>query len=92
VATRGKQTWSDFAKSAGSGSVDLPGMFTAQLVDAVVRCLDLGAFVSFGMSRDGGALGCTLIVDGEPVRKWWHSPDEGLVDWLELAADTIGAN
>lgn len=84
------KAWEEFAATQRGEACDLPGLWSAGVVDALTRVLAAGALVSSGMSRDGGALGVTVTHDGEFVRQWFREPD-GLETWLNSAADVIAS-
>jgi hypothetical protein len=80
----------DWFDAGGDHSVEVSA---ARLLDTgafnLVTCiLDLGALVSFGKSRDGGALGVTVTHNGRWRREWFRDLAD-LGAWLSAAAAAV---
>lgn len=56
----------------------------------VAELVDAGALVAMGKTRDGGALGVTVTVDGRFRRDYFRNEDELLV-WLAEAIPGVEA-
>lgn len=81
----------DWFDGGGSGAlVDVSQVLSAGPLDAVVGIVGAGALVSFGLSRDGGALAVTVTVDGRWRREWFREGDD-LDAWLEGARRAVDA-
>lgn len=50
--------------------------------------VDAGALVSLSLTRDGGALGVTITVDGRWRREYFRESEE-IRDWLTAALEPI---
>lgn len=74
----------------GSGrSLDIPALLDGVgLAERLGALVSAGALVSLGATRDGGALGVTLTVDGEWVREYFRDV-EALSDWMEAALPEV---
>lgn len=84
-------TWRSGMTGGGREGPLPPGdVFGASAGDAALRVLATGALLSLGLSRDGGALGVTVTLDGEWEREWFRD-DEACAHWLSNAADAIEA-
>lgn len=78
--------WFDGSRSGGA--VSCAEVLDAGALDGVVRLVGAGALVSLGLSRDGGALACTVTLDGR-WRREWFSDGEGLGQYLADALDAV---
>lgn len=81
---------SDWFASGGSGkAVDTAALFDGigvmEGLTAVVAC---GGLLSLGLTRDGGALGVTVTVDGRWRREYFRDADD-LKVWLEEAVPAV---
>jgi len=47
-----------------------------EVLDAATACIVAGAMVSFGLSRDGGAMSMSVMSFGRTARKWAGDVDE----------------
>lgn len=70
-----------FEAGAAAAALDLPALLDASVNDAFHEVVRAGALVSFGLSRDGGALGVTVTADGRWRREWFRE-SEALATWL----------
>lgn len=69
------------------GMVDVPGVLTASYLEAVQELVSLGALVSTGSTRDGGAISITVTYDGDWNRDYCRD-EVGALDFLsECSAD-----
>jgi hypothetical protein len=48
----------------------------SEVLGVLWECVGMGALVSFGTTSDGGALGCTVTVDGRWRRVYVRSTEE----------------
>lgn len=71
-----------FAGGSSASPVEIPAVLAGTALAALFELLELGALVSFGTSRDGGTLSCTVTHEGEWVRGWFRSEAE-LALWLQ---------
>lgn len=73
---------------AGGGNgarVDVTELLGDQVAaKALCELVELGPLVSLGVTRDGGALGVTVTVDGEWRRDYFRNRDE-LLAWIAEA-------
>lgn len=80
--------WSDRVKAASGDPVSPALVLEPGVVGMLVAVLELGALVSFGVSRDGGSMSCTVTFNGAWDREWFREP-QPLFDWLTAAAAAI---
>lgn len=80
---------SDWLDAGGSGApLDLSVVLDAGVVGLMAEVVAAGALVSFGLTSDGGALGCTVTVDGRWRREYFREAVElggflsGAAEWL----------
>lgn len=79
----------DWFDKAGSGSaVDVAAVLDSDGWGGLVECVALGALVALGTTRDGGALGVTVTVDGRWRREYFRDPSE-LTDWVAEALPAV---
>lgn len=70
------------AGNGNGGEVDVVEMIGDTVMGkALGELIQTGALVSIGTTRDGGALGVTVTVDGEWRRDYFRSRDE-LLAWF----------
>lgn len=80
---------SDWFDGAGNGhSVDVREVFDDLALSALLELIAGGALVSVGLTRDGGAIGFTVTVDGRWRREYFRSGDE-LVAWCAEAIPAV---
>jgi hypothetical protein len=83
---------SDWFEGSGSGGlVDVPALFDSVASERLFAVVALGALVSVGLTRDGGALGITVTSDGRWRREYFRDP-EAAAAWLDGAAAALGGN
>lgn len=83
------QDWFD---SGGAGAaVDVSALLGEGCIGLVGRLLEHGCLVAFGVSRDGGALGCTITSDGRWRREWFREESE-LSTFLLGAATSLDSS
>lgn len=78
-----------FEEGRAGGGVDAVALLDTageQLAEIVA----LGALVSCSLTRDGGALGVTITVDGNWRREYFRDGAE-LADWLDSARAPVSA-
>lgn len=76
--------WTDRSKSSSGDRINPAVMLEPGCVGVLCSLLDTGALVSFGMSRDGGSMSCTVTFNGAWDREWFRDP-QPLHDWLAAA-------
>lgn len=62
--------------------VDVGALLDATTVEWVQELIELGALISFGTSRDGGALSVHVRLGEIKNREWFRDAEE-LHDWLQ---------
>jgi len=70
--------------------VDLESLLDSTTLELLRELVRAGALVSFGTSRDGGALS-VLVRAGDIRERDWFRSDEELHDWLDDGLTTIRA-
>ncbi len=70
--------WND---SSSRGRVNLDSLLDATTSEYLVSLIGLGALVSFGTSKDGGALSVHVRCGDVRNREWFRDAEE-LHDWL----------
>jgi hypothetical protein len=70
--------------SAKGSDIDLPAFFDSGVSDGLIGVLSLGVLVSLGVTRDGGALGITILSDGRRRREYFRD-SEAATDFLRGA-------
>lgn len=77
-----------FASADAAARVDVPGMLDGDVLARIGDLVADGALLALGLSRDGGALGCTVTLDGRWRREWFREKDQ-LLGWLDGAAEAV---
>lgn len=80
--------WFDGERS--NALVDVVELMDGGAAVNLFRCVQNGALVSIGMTRDGGAVSVTVTLDGKWRREYFHDEDQ-LTLWTESAANAVGA-
>lgn len=81
----------DWFDGGGAGSrVDVPALLDSDAAGGLAELVNLGALVSLGTTRDGGALGVTVTVDGRWRREYFRDSEE-LVMWISEALPAVRA-
>jgi hypothetical protein len=81
----------DWFDGAGSGDqVDAVAILTSHPGEALAAIVQAGALVSLSLTQDGGALGCTITVDGRWRREYFRDED-ALLAWLAEALPAVQA-
>jgi hypothetical protein len=81
-------SWFD---GAGNGNaVDVFEVMDSAATKLLLDCVEAGALMSLATTRDGGALGVTVTVDGQWRREYFRDP-AALCEWLTGAQDAIAA-
>jgi hypothetical protein len=73
-----------FKIGKGGAAVKVAEVVSPSVVELLCEIVTLGAMVSFGTSKDGGALSVTVTWSGEWDREWFRLEEE-LVEWLREA-------
>ena len=81
-----KNRLGDFEVGKRSLDFDWGGCAPEKLQDVVVGITDLGGAVIFGVSRDGGALSLTIMLDDERQARYFNADSD-----LDEGLDTISA-
>lgn len=71
-------------------TVDVGAMFDATTGERLGSIVGSGALVSLFRTRDGGAFGVAITLDGESVKEYFRTPEE-LHDWLAVADQDVAA-
>ncbi len=79
-----------FDGDRGNALVDVAEMMADGADVNLFRCVQAGALVSIGMTRDGGAVSVTVTLDGKWRREYFHNSDQ-LTLWSEDAAGAVAA-
>lgn len=75
----------EWFSSGGNGrTVDVAVLLDSKAANLLGEICNHGALVGLGTTRDGGALGVTVTVDGAYRREYFRDVDE-LMAWLEVA-------
>lgn len=69
-------------------NVDIGALLDATASEYIASIVQGGALVSLFRTRDGGAFGCTVTLDGEAEKEYFRSPEE-FHDWLKLVDDVV---
>jgi hypothetical protein len=79
----------DWFDGNGQGSiVDVQAMLDGKSWDALMVIVQSGALLSISTTRDGGALGITLTVDGRYRREYFRDPEQ-LELWASEAVEPV---
>lgn len=82
----------DFWDATGTGSrLDLRAFFDSDVLQRLVDLLELGALISFGLTRDSGAIGLAVFDDGRRRREYFRDSHDA-VEWLGRAQHAISGN
>ena len=80
---------SDWFDEAGRGArCDVPALLDSTGGAALAELVECGALVSMGLTRDGGALGITVTVDGRWRREYFREAEE-LASWTAEALPAV---
>lgn len=79
-----------FDEARGGARVDVPALLDSSGGAALAELVGSGALVSMGLTRDGGALGVTVTVDGRWRREYFRD-GEALTDWVAEALPAVRA-
>lgn len=77
-----------FDESPTASAVDVLALLDSDAGPAIGELVQLGALVSIGTTRDGGALAITVTVDGRWRREYFREAEE-LVMWLSEAVPAV---
>lgn len=78
-----------FNAKGSAGRVDVVALLDSGAGVLLHEIVGLGAFVSMGLTRDGGALGITVTADGQKRRDYFRDA-ESAAEWLGGAAEFLG--
>lgn len=79
--------WFDGAGGSDS-AVDVPALLDSDAGQRIGNLVAAGALVSLGLTRDAGALGITVTVDGRWRREYFRNCDDMLV-WMDGAVSAV---
>lgn len=68
--------------------VDAGALLRPAAGERVASIVQGGALVSIYRTRDGGALGVTVTLDGESEKEYFRDPDE-LLEWLTAVDEAV---
>lgn len=84
-----KWKMSDWFEGAGGGGlVDVAAVLDSDGWAGLLECVALGALVALGTTRDGGALGVTVTVDGRWRREYFRDGAD-LTAWVAEAVPAV---
>lgn len=79
----------DWFEGGGRGKrVDVAGLMDSEGGTAILQLAAEGCLVGLGLTRDGGALGVTLTVNGRWRREYFRD-SEDLDEWMAEAVPAI---
>lgn len=79
----------DWFAGGGSGRLaDVAAIMDSDGWPGLLECVALGALVALGTTRDGGALGVTVTVDGRWRREYFRDGAE-LTTWVAEALPAV---
>lgn len=70
--------------------VDVASLLDATATEYIASLVAAGALVSLFRTRDGGAFGVTVTLDGEVEKEYFRAPEE-LAEWLKAVDDAVAA-
>lgn len=77
--------------SQSRGHVDLACLLDATTTELLIELVACGALVSFGTSKDGGALSVHVRCGDVKNREWFRTDDE-LHEWLRDGVIALGGS
>lgn len=77
-----------FDGGGGSNPADVASILDCDGWAGLVECVALGALVALGTTRDGGALGVTVTVDGRWRREYFRDGAD-LTAWVAEALPAV---
>lgn len=81
----------DWFDGGGAGSpVDVAALLDSTAPALFAELTSLGALVSLGTTRDGGAFGVTVTLDGRWRRQYFRDSEE-LCSWLSEAVQAVSS-
>jgi len=80
--------WFDEGRSGAA--LDVEALLDSDASEGLAALVAAGALVSLGTTRDGGALGLTVTVDGRWRREYFRE-SEDLVAWISEALPAVTA-
>lgn len=80
-----------FSGSGGGGNrIDVRALLDSDGGEGLGVLVEAGALVSMGLTRDGGALGVTVTVDGRWRREYFRDAED-LATWVSEAVPAVRA-
>lgn len=70
--------------------VDVGALLDASAVEYIASLVGSGALVSLYRTRDGGAFGITVTLDGDAEKEYFRSVEE-VTDWLRQVDEAVEA-
>lgn len=77
-----------FTDGAGKSIVDVPAFFDSDIYRPVAELVSMGVLVSFGSTRDRGAISVSVTTDGRRRREYFRDSAEA-TDFLRLAVAAV---
>lgn len=77
-----------FDGAGGGGLADVAAIMDSDGWAGLLECVALGALVALGTTRDGGALGVTVTVDGRWRREYFRDGVD-LTAWVAEAVPAV---
>jgi hypothetical protein len=68
--------------------VDVPAILDSAIPSLLAELVQAGTLVSLSTTKDGGALGLTITMDGEWVREYFREA-ESAVEWLAVVLSAV---
>lgn len=75
-------------RSRTKAQVDVGAFLDATTAEYVASLVSAGCLVSLFRTSDGGALGCSVTLDGEQEKEYHRLPEE-LHEWLKEVDDAV---
>lgn len=77
-------------KSRSRAVVDVAALLDDSAREYLVSLVASGCMVALFRTRDGGALGCQVTLDGESEKEYFRTPEE-FSDWLGEVDKAVAA-
>src|ERR1700751_4950846 len=78
-----------FGENGSRGPVDVAAFMDSDITRPVGQLIGVGCLVSFGTTRDGGAVSISVTHDGERARSYFTDSRDA-IDWLEHGCRAVG--
>lgn len=77
-------------RSKSRSQIDCAAFLDASAAERIASLVQAGCLVSIFRTSDGGALGCSVTLDGESEKEYHRLPEE-LIEWLAEVDDAVTA-